>query len=151
MTSKKYKIFFKVIPPGSKKEVTESLWAEKVSVNQYRLTNIPCFAYDVSNGDVVSTETREGMLFFEKVVLRSGHSTYRIIVVNSTPRNKLDQYLSPIFNLGCVGESMVRGYHVVCIDVPPTVDIIKVYKLLELGENNKIWTFEEAHYGRSDQ
>ncbi|MGC2389174.1 MAG: DUF4265 domain-containing protein, partial [Candidatus Acidiferrum sp.] len=34
----------------------------------------------------------------------------------------------------------------VAVDVPPEADVTEVYRLLERGEADGIWAFEEVHY-----
>ena len=59
---------------------TETVWAEKVGGNRYRLRNTPFYAFGVSAEDVVFAEPDdEARLVFSSVSLRGGHSTYRII------------------------------------------------------------------------
>jgi hypothetical protein len=31
------------------------------------------------------------------------------------------------------------------VDVPPTTDIYEVYEMLEKGENDEVWQFQEGH------
>jgi len=47
--------------------------------------------------------------------------------------------------LGCTYEN--ANSRLLSIDVPPSVDIYKAYSLLELGEKEGVWDFEEAHCG----
>src|SRR5215471_12738412 len=57
----------------------EGVWAEPETDGTWRLDNIPFFAYDVSNRDVVAAHERNGELVFDRVLDRGGHSTLRII------------------------------------------------------------------------
>jgi hypothetical protein len=47
--------------------------------------------------------------------------------------------------LGCTYERATQ--RLISVDVPPTTDIYRAYDLLEDGERNQVWNFEEAHCG----
>ena len=57
----------------------EGLWAQPETDGRWRLDNIPFFAYNISNRDVVAAHERNGELVFDRVLDRGGHSTLRII------------------------------------------------------------------------
>lgn len=122
---------------------TERLWAEAVGGGRYRLRNSPFFASDVSVNDVVFGELRDGEVHYKGVSIRGGHSTYRIIVASSVENRGFLEYWAPLQALGCTYESG----RVLAVDVPSTVDIHAVYRLLEAGEKSGVWDFEEGHCG----
>lgn len=139
------KITFPVDPKATSGPVTETLWAEVLGGGRYRLDNSPFYVYGVSYGDVVSAKGKDGLLFTD-VAERGGHSTYRIFLSERMKNQKArKQLLKPLNSLGCTYEG--TGGRLVTIDVPPQADIDKVYDLLEKGEAEKIWEFEEAHHG----
>jgi hypothetical protein len=50
--------------------------------------------------------------------------------------------------LGCTYESGYIGQGTIySIDVPDATDICRVYSILEDGQKNSIWIFEEGHVG----
>jgi hypothetical protein len=51
----------------------------------------------------------------------------------------------PLQNLGCTYE--VGDRRLFAVDVPQDADIHHVYALLETGEADGIWDFEEGHCG----
>ncbi len=56
----------------------EQLWARQVAENEFELCCVPFFLYDLSLGDVVETETREGRRFvISSRVKASGLHTVR--------------------------------------------------------------------------
>lgn len=128
---------------------TEALWAETLGSNLFRLLNSPFFVFGVSAGDVVTAEEQRGILTFRNVASRGGHSTYRIFLQDSyTIRS--EEFLShwqPIAELG--GSFENANDHFVAADVPPSVDVFAVYRALERGEHDEIWSFEEGHYQRN--
>ena len=129
---------------------TESLWAEKISSNRCRIRNTPFYAKGVSFEDVAFIQEKDDGLWFESISLAAGHSTYRILLDKSIPKTDFQKYWSPIENLGCSYESADSGKMLLlAVDVPPSVDIHKMYALLEDGEQAKVWNFEEGHCGHS--
>lgn len=125
----------------------ENIWAERVGHNSYRIDNIPFYVYGISLDDVVRAIERDGHTVFEAVLLHGGHSTYRVLVQDDagfeSPAFQSRQEL--LRQLGCSFEVAKRRW--IAIDVPPKTDIFAVYKELEQGEQQGVWTFEEAHYG----
>jgi hypothetical protein len=106
----------------------------------FQLDNIPVFARDVSLGDIVSAENNAGRLRFRTVVQNGGHSTVRILLPTSGNGQAL---LKPLQDLGCtVRESRVNGLF--AIDVPPQVDYGAVTDILEAGEREGVWDYEQS-------
>jgi hypothetical protein len=124
---------------------TESLWAEPLGANLYRLRNVPFYFYGVSEQDVVKAEEANGQLLVSATVDRGGHSTYRIILSEQTSEEQFSQDWVPLHELGCIYERATR--RLIAIDVPPHVDVYAVYEALELGEKYRRWEFEEGHCG----
>jgi hypothetical protein len=57
-------------------EYVETVWAEQVGPDHYRLDNSPFWAYGVSWRDVVEAHMDEGgQLGFTRIVEKSGHRT----------------------------------------------------------------------------
>lgn len=123
---------------------SESVWAIGAG-NHYQLLNSPFYAYGYSLGDIVEvTKNDSGQLIVKKSIKRSGHSTYRLFVSDTTGEGAFQEYWAPIGQLGCTHERATKS--LLTVDVPVGVDVSTVYKLLEEGENSKVWSFEEGHY-----
>ena len=111
-------------------EYVETLWADPLGNNLYRLDNLPFWAYGISWHDVVeATPAPDGMLTMVRVVTKSGHRTVRArfnpgIDVNVEARATLDRAVA----VGCTFEGLHPGY--IAIDVPPGVDLTQVATLL---------------------
>lgn len=128
---------------------TESVWAEKISfLNNksalLRILNTPFYAKGLSFLDLVQGSMMdESMYQFSVVTTRSGHSTYRVIVLDES---RFDAYWEKLSILKCTYES---GYFdnkpIYAIDVPKETNIREVYALLEKGEKEKIWMFDEGY------
>ncbi len=124
---------------------TETVWAEQVSDNLYRIRNVPFYAKELSVEDIVIVEPREGNYYLKFVSKRSGHSTYRIFLGENVLAEAFRKYWQPLENIGCTYE---KGQgRLFAVDIPPSTDIYKAYSLLEEGEKNNIWEFEEGHCG----
>jgi len=139
------KVRFHLEPGAWHGSATETLWAERVDSRRFRLRNVPFFVFDVSVEDVVLAREAEGSFEFEGVSIRGGHSTYRIITrKTASPETFLSKW-QELEKSGCTyeqGPGRLRA-----VDVSPKADIHKVYELLEQGERDGIWDFDEGHCG----
>lgn len=138
------KITFRLDPGAWHGSTTESVWAEPVEPGQYRLCNIPFYAFDVSYSDVVEAVEDTDHLVFSSVARRGGHSTYRLLI-NEHRRDQLESFWKPLAECGCNYEEGHRP--LLAVDVPAEADIFEVYRRMEEGERAGIWSFEEGHYG----
>lgn len=139
------KVLFQLEPDAWHGSATETLWAERVDQRRFRLRNVPFFAFGVSVEDVVFARDAEGLLEFDGVSIRGGHSTYRIITKATASPESVKQRWQELEQLGCTFEQ--GPGRLKAIDVPPRADIYKVYPLLEQGEHEGVWEFEEGHCG----
>jgi hypothetical protein len=126
---------------------TESMWAEVCGGGRYRLRNSPFYAYGVSFLDVVVAEHLEGQLTVTRIILRGGHSTYRLKLADATTQEEFLRRWAVIEALGCNYEGGNRRLY--AVDIKPEADIHAVYRELERGENEGVWIFEEAHCGHA--
>jgi hypothetical protein len=139
------KVFFDVPEKDGSVMKTESLWAEPVGGDHYRLRNVPFLVFGFSEQDVITATENSGTLKVTGVATRGGHSTYRLVLPEDASEEKFLQDWIPLKELGCTYERATRRY--VAIDVPPAADIYAVYKALEDGESAGRWEFEEGHCG----
>jgi Domain of unknown function (DUF4265) len=107
-------------------EYVETVWAEPVGPDCYRLDNSPFWAYGVSWLDVVEAHLDEGgQLAFTRVVEKSGHRTVRVIFRPGIDENPEGQaVVDELGRLGCTYEGMHPGY--IAIDIPPSVELMEV-------------------------
>jgi Domain of unknown function (DUF4265) len=127
---------------------TESLWALPLEdYNTFKIDNIPFYIYGVSNEDIVSA-TKSGSIFeFQQVILRGGHSTYRVLVTDLTGFES-DIWKARWTNLAVLGCSCeIAKTRWIAIDVPKFSNVDEVYALLVQGETDGAWIFEEGHCG----
>ena len=144
---KQVKVNFE-ITEGLKKGASESMWADVVSENQYKLDSIPFFAYGISCGDIVEAKLIENDIYqFEKVIVKSGNSTYRILVKDHWTKKEVHENLKDILQLGCIFEGgEFDKFQIFALNLPHSIDVYKVYEFLERGQKQKKWTFEEANF-----
>ena len=121
------------------------MWATKLDEHLYHIENSPFFAVGVAYGDCVETAIKDDMVSFVKTVTLSGHSNYRIIPEKGISKAQFDCFWHPLEKLGCSYEHGDFGFDLYSVDVPKHTDINVVFALLENGEFNSIWDFEEGH------
>jgi len=145
------KVLFRLEPDedGWPPSTAETLWADPLGNDEYRLDNSPFYVRGVSNQDVVIAHEDDSdefhRLVFSRVARRGGHSTYRFILHHGKIDDARNQkYWTQLATLGCSYEGM-NGL-LFSVDVPPGADVAQVYRILEEGENEDVWGFEEGHY-----
>jgi hypothetical protein len=132
---------------------TETLWAVPMPGSEwpnFQINNSPFFATGVNYLDVIAAKPTEhdGIFDFMTVTERGGHSTYMLLVQPVEAR--IDVYWGMLERMGCSFESahidLSMGKRLLySVDVPPTADIYDVYEMLERGENDGVWLFQEGH------
>ena len=142
-----YKIYLPLNADDWHGSSSESIWAEKLDNSLFKVKNLPYYFKELSFNDVISIAEINGDMYIKDVIERSGHSTYRIILHDSSETKKFTKYWTPLEMLGCTYENATNKLF--AIDIPPNANIYEVYKLLEKGETDAIWEFEEGHCGHS--
>lgn len=128
---------------------SETVWAEKVAGDRYRIRNAPFLAKGIGLLDVVNTVDHGCELVYKSTSISSGHSTYRLSPLDFDNRTLFEEYWEPLEALGCSFESAMPAMRLLSVDVPPTANIHQVYRLLEAGEAGGAWEFEEGHCAHS--
>ena len=107
-------------------ENVETLWAERVGADLYRLDNSPFWAYGVSWLDVVEAHAdADGQLVMSRVAQKGGHRTVRIIFDAGVDESlEAKAVLDGVVALGASYEGMNPRY--LAIDIPPGVDLMSV-------------------------
>jgi hypothetical protein len=127
----------------------EGIWAEPVSdfgPGAWRLLNSPFFFRGVSYLDIVRgiPPTESAPHSFGGVIKHSGHSTYMILF--PVDSKDFEPYWKRLQDLGCTREWATIGMeNLYSVDVPPSADIHAVYAILEEGERDGVWEFQEGH------
>jgi Domain of unknown function (DUF4265) len=133
-------------PPAT----SESIWAVPLGQARFHLDNIPFFVCGVSCFDIISARTEaNGLLKFDQLVNEGGHSTIRVLFYDnpSDPRSltgRASELRNRFRELGCSSEqSHIPG--LISIDIPPEVDITEPKLILDAGERDQNWSYEEAN------
>lgn len=96
----------------------ETLWAEVLADNLFRLKNIPMFVDGFAFNDVVRCVNRDGWYHVAELVEDGGHGTIFIRFLASTLEDTIIDFLHSIVTNGCTFEKMADL--TVAVDVPPS-------------------------------
>ena len=156
MTDARIRVYFELPENDWHGGGLEGLWAEPLEASPsgtvYRLLNSPYYARGISYLDVVRAVQRQdggSGLAFAGIIDHSGHSTYMILTPART--EEFESLWNRLSVLGCTYESAgieksaSRNRELLSVDVPPSSDIHAAYAILEEGEKNNVWTFQEGH------
>jgi uncharacterized protein DUF4265 len=128
-------------PPAS----SESLWAEPLGEDLYRIDNTPWFVRDLAVDDVVrALAGDDGVLWGVDRLRWSGHLTIRVIPLREGPlEGSLQAVLDAFRPLGvdCEGFGRLR---IAALDIPPSTPLPPVKRLLVSGVDQGWWEFEEG-------
>src|SRR5439155_21291140 len=109
------------IPPDEGGGV-ESLWAVPLDEPfEFRLVNTPLLVPEIGNEDVVRARVSEGLLLFDRVVRRGGHSTYRVALRPDAPPARVSELMGRLEQSKSGVEGMSPRFF--AVDVPPETDI----------------------------
>lgn len=125
----------------------ESLWAEPIGEDLFRIKNVPFYAEGYAYDDIVHAPRVKDELIVDHIVQRSGHSTYLLFLNEDPVGNSWVHCWEPLQELGCSYERATN--RLFAVDVPPATDIYQAYKLFEIGKDSGIWDFQENYCGHS--
>ncbi len=132
-------------PPVS----SESMWAVPLGQSRFRLDNIPFFICGVSCFDVVSARMdTNGLLKYERLLQAGGHSTLRVLFYETSSdtrpiQERVNELRSAFRELACTSE-LSHIPRLISLDVPPEVNINDALRILDAGEKQELWEYEEA-------
>ena len=120
----------------------ESLWAVPAGQpHEYRLDNIPFFARQATDGDVVrASEGDGGVLWFERMVKPSGKSLLRVTFFQPT---KVQEVRAALERIGCATE-WDDAHCLVSVSVPLSIELKSVQSYLEDQAQAGYLDYEEA-------
>jgi Domain of unknown function (DUF4265) len=126
---------------------SETVWVQGLSDRTLLLRNSPFFAKGLSNLNVVDAKVENNELVFAGVRSKGGHSTYRLMVGNAVSDTRFQERWKELAALGCTYESFSGvDLKLYTVDVPPASNVEAIYVVLQAGERNGIWDFEEGHF-----
>jgi hypothetical protein len=118
----------------------ESLWAYETEPGLYSIDNIPIYVKGISSGDIVATELEGDELRFKKLIHPSANSVFRIYLSEVSDAQAARTSFS---KLGCESEQS-HIPKLVAIEIPGTVSIESVAKLLDEGAESGRWEYEQG-------
>ncbi|MFD9684739.1 DUF4265 domain-containing protein [Kitasatospora sp. NPDC059146] len=128
-------------PPAS----VESLWAVDLGDGTVRLDNTPWFVRGVASGDVIRVSVDDdGLRWATETVHASENCTIRLIVLEGGGSAAARQTVLETFHqFGATGEG-IEQFRMVALKIPPEADIQRIRTLLEHGEAQGRWHWEEG-------
>lgn len=113
----------------------DSVWAEPLGSDRYRVESCPFFAYGISRDDVIRAARvpEDGGPVLDDVLEKCGHRTLRLALNPSVElqAEPVQQLLERLVEMGCTHE--VLRPRLVAIDVAPQADLATVAGLLQEG------------------
>jgi hypothetical protein len=139
------KVLFRVEYDDTDVADVETLWAYNLGEDNYKLDNLPYFAYGVSWHDIVYApyDPDEERATFKHVVSKSGNRTIRVIF--GTPvedKNSSQALLDSLAELGCDFEKATKL--LVVVNIPPSVELADVAETLTEAEVQ--WEYADPTY-----
>jgi Domain of unknown function (DUF4265) len=146
------RVLFELVPdaddPNWPPSTAETMWAEPAGVDSALLRNIPFYVRGIAYDDLILLKPKSAgddtPLTFDRVIQHRGHSTYRAILQSAEDPVIFGVWWQRLADLGCCYERANSA--LVAIDMPPGVDVHKAYQVLQLGEAESVWGFEEGFY-----
>ncbi|MFE7105462.1 DUF4265 domain-containing protein [Streptomyces sp. NPDC057575] len=123
----------------------EEIKAKFLGDHQYELTSPPAFAKRLAVGDIVRVRHHGSpeRAWVDSIVESSGHSTVRVIFFRAAGqvtevglRRELDRFGARVH------ETTFEG--MIAVDIPGEVEYGAVRAILEEGESQKFWEFDEG-------
>jgi Domain of unknown function (DUF4265) len=151
MARRLIKVRFELDPADWHSLGGERLWAAPATEpGTFQLQNSPFYAIGVSHLDVVAVRPAEDNITFdfERVVERSGHSTY-MLLLKADDADVQSRWLV-LEKMGCTYESAaiklsMGDRTLYSVDVPPTADLQQVWEQLAEGERAGAWLLQEGY------
>ena len=110
----------------------------------HEIDSIPFRVMSVALGDLVETrQDEDGLLWFTRVIRPSGHSTIQILFRRQEDAAPFRAVLS---GLGCASEGSDLP-ELIAVDVPPSVSYEKLKAVLDAGEGEGRFEYQEACLG----
>lgn len=119
--------------------------AEVLAPDRLRLLFAPWSALDAAKGDVYRVHKGDdGKLWAREKIEASGFCTIRLVLTDDSPIGSLnagvEAVLDKFFALGVTGSGM---FGLAVIDIPRDADITRVRRLLDSGQRDGWWDYDE--------
>jgi hypothetical protein len=126
---------------GEDEYETEGIWCSRDGEN-FVVDNIPFVASRISLGDTIKAEydADEKAFYFDDFVKASGNTTVRLYFQDISI---IEDARSKLVELGCEGEIFLTR-KMLAVNVPYDKEYRPIKKLLDEGEQQGKWTYEES-------
>jgi hypothetical protein len=119
--------------------------AEALAPDHVRLLHAPWAALNAAKGDVFRVQRGvDGQLWVQEKLEASGYCAIRVVLAPDSPLGALDARVDAILDkfsaLGIAGSGM---YGLAVIDVPPDAGLYLVRRLLDTGQRDGWWDYDE--------
>ncbi len=122
----------------------ESMWAQSLGNNVYKLENVPFFSYGLNFKDEVEAyPDKDDILEVSKVVKPSGNKTIRIVFDKTVERKSQDNYINTIKELDCSLERWDDTY--LSVNIREGANFDAIYDQLDEWSEEDILGFETCH------
>ena len=120
----------------------ESMWAEPLGNDLYKIQNVPFYAYGLNFHDIVraTADSDELKPEIRELVEPSGHRTFRLFFKKGIKREQQEEILDSFQELHVSYERADKIY--VALDMKPVGDYQSVFDKLEEYEKQGILGFE---------
>lgn len=118
----------------------ETLWIEVLNNDEYQIKNIPFFAPNIAYNDIIKVENDEGILYFDKIIKTSEHSTIQVVFFKT---EIIEDVIKEIESLGCFWEGM-NNQKLLAIDIPNNVNFNKIKEYLNDQFEKNVLDYKES-------
>jgi hypothetical protein len=123
----------------------ESMWAIERQ-GGYEIDSIPFRVMSIAQGDLVAVRRdADGLMWFVRVLAPSGHSTIQILFRSA---EEVESFRADLARLGCASEGSDLP-ELIAVDVPPSVKYEELKALLDAGEREGRFEYQESCLGGS--
>jgi hypothetical protein len=120
----------------------EGLRCEPLNSNSVSCTivSVPFYLRNVAYGDTITTrQNPSGYVEFDKVIARSGHSVYRILLYDPSIK---DEWIRRFLDFGVLLE---HDGNLIAIAVPPASDADALVSVILDGKNKGLWGAQDGY------
>ncbi|AHM59309.1 hypothetical protein D770_05210 [Flammeovirgaceae bacterium 311] len=129
----------------------ESMWAEPLGNDLYKIENVPFYAYGLNYQDIVraTPEPDEQIPEIRELIESGGHRTFRILFKKEVDKEQQEKILDSFRELHVTYERANKTY--VALDMKPEGDYQSIFDKLDEYEKQNVLGFEtcEARIERS--
>ena len=119
------------------------MWAVE-RADGYEIDNIPFHVTSLAVGDLIAARRDEdSLLWFTQMIKPSGHSTIQILFAHE---KDVASFRAQLEQMGCSSEKSDIP-ELIAVDIPPAVKYEKIKLILDEGERDGKFEYQEACLG----